>query len=285
MFHDRSAAATVGKMSDDPYYTMAQTGPYAAKIGSALITMVEPHPGHDAAYNRWYEDDHFNAGAMAFPWLFAGRRWVATVPYQKLRYPKDSAVAQPVEAGKYISTYWITDGQFEAQMRWAVGTNHRLFADERVFIQRDHTFTSFQKYRGVVYRDVSGPRDVHALDYPYLGLVLEVIDSPDAESCEKMLAWLLANRVPGVGSSVALGTIFQPMPLPADKQPYVKDVEGVDTRLTILWFTEADPKDVWSEFADAGDRVAASGFGKVELVAPFIPTLPGTEKYVDLLRE
>ena len=81
MFHDRSAAATVGKMSDDPYYTMAQTGPYAAKIGSALITMVEPHPGHDAAYNRWYEDDHFNAGAMAFPWLFAGRRWVATVPY------------------------------------------------------------------------------------------------------------------------------------------------------------------------------------------------------------
>ena len=80
------------ELSDDPYYTLAQTGPYAAKIGSALITMVEPHLGHEAAYNRWYEDDHFNAGAMAFPWLFAGRRWVATVPYQKLRYPKDSAI-------------------------------------------------------------------------------------------------------------------------------------------------------------------------------------------------
>ena len=271
-------------MSDDVYYTLAQTGPYAAKIGSALITMVEPHPGHDAAYNRWYEDDHFNSGAMAFPWLFAGRRWVAPVAYQKLRYPADSAVAQPIEAGKYISTYWITDGQFEAQMRWAVGTNHRLFADERVFLQRDHTFTSFQRARGVVYRDASGPRDVHALDHPYKGLVLEVIDSPDPAACEQMLQWLLTERVPAAGSPAAMGTIFQPMPLPADKQPYVKDVEGVDTRLTILWFVEADPKDIWAEFVGVGDQVASSGFGRVELMAPFIPTLPGTETYVDQLR-
>ena len=34
--------------------------------------------------------------------------------------------------------------------------------------------------------------------------------------------------------------MFAPMPLPADKQPYVKDVEGLDTRVTILWFTEGD---------------------------------------------
>jgi hypothetical protein len=272
-------------MSDDPYYTLAQTGPYAARIGSALITMVEPHLGHDAAYNRWYEDDHFNAGAMAFPWLFAGRRWVATVPYQQLRYPADSAVAQPVTAGKYISTYWITEGQFEAQMRWAVGTNHRLFADGRVFMERDHTFTSFQRYRGPVYRDASGPRDVHALDHPYRGLVLEVIDSPDAATREQMLQWINAERIPPAGASTALGAIFQPMPLPADKQPYVKDVEGVDTRLTILWFTNDDPKDIWDEFADQGDRVAATGLGKVELMAPFIPTIPGTETYVDQLRE
>ena len=49
-----------------------------------------------------------------------------------------------------------------------------------------------------------------------------------------------------------MGTVFAPMPLPADKQPYVKDVEGVDTRLTILWFTEGDSLDAWDEFADAG---------------------------------
>src|SRR3954471_20266851 len=235
-------------MSDDPYYTLAQTGPYAAKIGSALITMVEPHVGHEAGYNRWYEDDHFNAGAMAFPWLFAGRRWVATVPYQKLRYPKDSKVAQPVEAGKYISTYWITDGQFEAQMRWAVGTNHRLFADGRVFMERDHTFTSFQRYLGPIYRDADGPRDVHSLNYPYGGLVVEVIDAPDADAREQLVEWLRRERVPAPGSPVAMGMMFAPMPLPADKQPYVKDVEGLDTRVTILWFSEGDALDAWDEF-------------------------------------
>lgn len=271
-------------MTDDPYYRLAQTGPYAARIGSALITMVEPHPGYDRAYNRWYEDDHYNAGAMAFPWMWAGRRWVAPVPYQKVRYPSDSAVAQPVETGKYISTYWITEGQYESHLRWAVGTNHRLFADGRVFMERDHPFTSFQRYRGPIYRDAEGPRDIHALDYPYGGLVLEVIDSPDSATRERMLEWLEAERVPAAGSPVAMGMVFQPMPLPADKSKYVKDVEGVETRLTVLWFTEGDSLDAWDEFAGVGDRVAATGLGRVELMAPFTPTLPGTDKYVDELR-
>ena len=74
------------------------------------------------------------------------------------------------------------------------------------------------------------------------------------------------------------------MPLPADKQPYVKDVEGVDNRLTILWFTEGDSLDAWDEFAGAGELVEATGLGRVELMAPFTPTLPGTDRYVDELR-
>jgi hypothetical protein len=78
---------------------------------------------------------------------------------------------------------------------------------------------------------------------------------------------------------------FQPTPLPADKMPYVKDVEGVDNRLTLLWFTEGDPMQSWEAiFARSGELAAQSGLGKVELVAPFIPTLPGTDKYVDELR-
>ncbi|MCU1504791.1 MAG: hypothetical protein JWM12_4145 [Ilumatobacteraceae bacterium] len=55
------------------------------------------------------------------------------------------------------------------------------------------------------------------------------------------------------------------------------------TRLTMLWLTDDDPADVWSEFSGVGDRVAATGLGRVELIAPFIPTLPGTGRYVDQL--
>jgi hypothetical protein len=77
-----------------------------------------------------------------------------------------------------------------------------------------------------------------------------------------------------------MGLMFQPMPLPDDKQPYVKDVEGVDTRLTVLWLLECDPMDAWSLF----EGIEVPGPGRVELMAPFIPTLPGTEMYVDQLR-
>jgi len=55
--------------------------------------------------------------------------------------------------------------------------------------------------------------------------------------------------------------------------------------VTLLWFTEVDPREIWAEsFAGGGQDVAASGMGRVELAAPFIPTIPGTETYVDELR-
>jgi hypothetical protein len=265
---------------------IAANGPYPARIGSALITMVEPHVGHEHSYNRWYEDDHFNSGAMAMPWMFSGRRWVAPKSLQAYRYPADSAIAQPLDAGKYISIYWLTDGRYDDHMAFTVATNKRLRADGRVHMERTHVYTSFQSYRGASYRDVKGPRDIHALEYPYGGLVVEVIDAAPAKR-DALIEWLKSERVPAAmaGTDVAQCLFFQPTPLPADKMPYVKDVEGVDNRLTLLWFTEGKPTDSWDTvFAKSGDAVAKSGLGRVELVAPFIPTLPGTDTYVDQLR-
>ncbi|HEX4505462.1 MAG TPA: hypothetical protein VH722_07000 [Alphaproteobacteria bacterium] len=265
---------------------IAANGPYPARIGSALITMVEPHVGHEHDYNRWYEDDHFNSGAMAMPWMFSGRRWVAPKSLQAYRYPADSAIAQPLEAGKYISIYWLTDGRYDDHMAFTVATNKRLRADDRVHMERTHVYTSFQSYRGASYRDEKGPRDIHALEYPYGGLVVEVIDAAPGKR-DALIEWLKSERVPQAvaGTDVAQCLFFQPTPLPADKMPYVKDVEGVDNRLTLLWFTEGKPTDSWDKvFAKSGDAVARSGLGRVELVAPFIPTLPGTDRYVDELR-
>ena len=37
------------------------------RLGSMLFTLVEPHRGHEVAYNRWYERDHFYAGCMVGP--------------------------------------------------------------------------------------------------------------------------------------------------------------------------------------------------------------------------
>lgn len=270
------------------YAELAAVGPYGVHPGHALITMVEPHPGHEYAYNRWYEDDHYYAGAMAMPWMFAGRRWVATRDLQLLRTPEKSAVAQPVTAGCYLSTYWITDGRYDDHMRWTVAINKRLNRDARVHQDRTHVFTAFQDHEATVYRDGdTGPRDFHALDHPYQGLVLEVVDAEDETRRAELLRWLVSEHLPGrlTGSPAAMVTVFRPTPLPTDRMTYVKQVEGVDTRLTLLWFLEADPRENWAEhFADLGDSVAEGGLGRLELLAPFVPTVPGTDKYVDRLR-
>jgi len=270
------------------YGELASVGPYGVAVGHALITMVEPHPGYERAYHRWYEDDHFIAGAMAMPWMYAGRRWVATRDLQLLRYPSKSAIAQPVTDGCFITAYWLTSGRYDEHMRWTVGINRRLNRDGRVFQERTHVFTAFQDHDVTVYRDgASGPRDFHALDHPYSGLVLEVIDAESAAGRVELLEWLRSRHLPELlaGSPAAMVTVFRPTPLPGDRMTYVKQVEGVDTRLTLLWFLEADPRECWEGyFTGLEAPVAETGLGRVELVAPFIPTVPGTDRYVDRLR-
>jgi hypothetical protein len=270
-----------------PYSILPATGPYETKVGSALITLVEPHVGHEHAYNRWYEDDHFYSGAMAMPWMFAGRRWVATRDLQALRYPDDSLIAQPLSNGKYLATYWITAGRYDDHLRWTVASNQRLLPDGRIYLERTHVYTSFQDYVGPVYRDGSGPRDIHALDHPYQGLVMEVVDGAEGVTRDRLWTWLRDERIPSVlaGSPVAMCLAFAPMPLPKDKMAYVEDVPGLERRVTLLWLTEVDPRACWSEsFAGNGDAVSASGLGRVQLAAPFVPTIPGTDRYVDELR-
>ena len=73
-----------GGVTDDPI-----------EIGTMLYTLVEPHRGHEVEYNRWYERDHFYAGCMVGPWLFAGRRWVATRELKDLRFPADTPFLSP----------------------------------------------------------------------------------------------------------------------------------------------------------------------------------------------
>lgn len=261
-------------------------GPYAAQIGSALITMVEPHVGFDREYNRWYEDDHFISGAMAMPWMWAGRRFVAPKRLQALRAPEGSPIANPLSLGKFISIYWIIDGRQEDQAAHSTAINRRLRADDRILLKRDHIYTSFQTYRGAVYRDDEVVRDIHVLNYPFGGHVLEVVDAT-AGKREALIEWLKADYIPKrlANSDMAIAILFTPLPLPGDKMPDVADVPGLDDRVTILWFSDHEPERSFEAlFGKAEQDLAASGKGKLTFLAPFIPTLHGTDRYVDELR-
>jgi hypothetical protein len=78
--------------------------------------------------------------------------------------------------------------------------------------------------------------------------------------------------------------MFAPNPLPPDRMSYVEDVPGLERRFTLLSLTEVPPDQCWDAFSSTGDAVEAAGQGRVELAAPFFPTLPGTDTYVDQLR-
>ena len=278
-------------MTVDPAYTeLPKVGPYDVEIGGALISMVEPHPGTEIAYNRWYEDDHFYSGALAMPWMFAGKRFVATRDLQLLRYPESSIIASPVTAGCYLHLYWISRGRMEDHIRWTSSTNYRLRADNRIHTDRTHVYTSFQDYLGYTTSDPEGPRDIHSLDYDYPGAVLEIIDAHENVGRDGLDAWLQSEYVPWTQrnphSPVAMTLRFAPQPLPPDKQPDVADIPGADRRITLIHLLNEDPRVHWmTRFARHGAQIDQGGKGTLQLCAPFVAVAHGTNRYVDELRE
>src|SRR5688572_16844630 len=95
-------------------------------LGSILFTVVEPNPGHEVAYNRWYERDHFYSGCMIGPGILAGRRFVATRPYKDLRYPESGPISPDRLTGSYLALYWIERGMQDEWGTWAAKQVHAL---------------------------------------------------------------------------------------------------------------------------------------------------------------
>jgi len=255
--------------------------------------MVEPHAGHEREYNRWYEDDHFFSGAMYEPWMFAGRRWVATYDLQQLRYPRDStSVVEPITKGCFLGTYWITPGRLDDHKKWTFAVNRRLMAENRINHERDHAFTSFQDNAGSVYRDEDVPNEVFSLMDPAAGLVIEVVDAPSSGQRDDLEHWLLDTYLPSritAGNPVSSGMVFRTNGPDAGMKPEVRarlaKVANGGCRLTMLWFLTEDPRDCWQRFfSNEVDHIQAGGFGELALIAPFIPSKMGTNIYEDQLR-
>jgi hypothetical protein len=271
----------------DPYTAIALDPVNEIGISGALITMVEPDAGAEHAYNRWYEDDHFFAGAMVGPGVFSGRRWVATRDLQLMRFPEDSPVAQPVTAGCYISTYWWSHGHYEDVERWsqqAMRDNLRLKG--RGFEARQHIYTAESRFEFAVVRsDLSRMRAEHAFLHPFAGLAVEVIDVAGGSGRDAPVAALRETVIPGeLEPPVAMAVAFTPQARPGRSvTPRVPQPYGPGRVLTVLWFLQSDPRACWSAFRTHTEKYASAG-GTLVFAAPFVPTIVGTDIYVDQLR-
>jgi len=257
-------------------------------LGSVLFSIVEPKPGHEREFHRWYERDHFYAGCMIGQNYFSGRRWVATKPLKALRFPANTPVTPDIAKGSYLVTYWIQAGTYPETLRWSVDQVLQLHKQNRMQPPRDNITTAFYRYNWGAFRDSDGVPAELALEHPYRGIAVTMIDRATSASDSELSNWLRQDQLPRMmaGSPIAMTLCLRPEALPDDAPAYVPrpSPEEHDRRYLLLSFLEDDPQAGWSQDFNGFDRaLTKSGLGKVVYAAPFIPTVPGTDKYVDEL--
>ena len=261
---------------------------YPIKVGSMLLTLVDPERGYEKAYNRWYERDHFYAGCLIGPYLFAGSRWVATRELKRLRWPRESRVAVPVEAGSFLAVYWVLRGHHDEHFAgWARPQVRELYAQGRGFPRRTHVHTVLFDHLGAAYRDEDPVPVELAHDRGYDGLVAVWLDGEGrdartlhAELAKELLPELLA------GSPIEIASSWTPSAGendPKDVPMPLGSRAGGPERLCQLFFLTGDVREALERFRPYTEKIARARMARVELVAPLARSVPGTDRHVDEL--
>jgi len=260
------------------------------QLGAMLFTLVDPNPGFEVAYNRWYERDHFYGGCLVGPWLFAGTRWVATRPYKDLRFPETSTVATPVDTGSFLATYWVEKEHWPEHFAWASKEVVKLYEAGRGFEERTHAHTVLYTFQRAHYRDEDPIPVELALDHRFAGLVTIHVDRAEGVKHPAFDEWFESEGsalLLGDGSPVANVSSWRPViPRTAEGSSSPMDLgsgPGTPARSLQLLFCEADPATFWDRIIAYGEAINASGLATVALAAPFIPTIIGTDTYTDQL--
>lgn len=256
-------------------------------LGHALITMVEPEPATVVDYNRWYETDHFLSGVLTGPGAFAGRRFLATKALKSTRFPKDSPVAAPVELGSFLAVYWIEQGRLDAHCAWGFPEAARLAALGRMRSDRTHVSTS---YYDLVGSDGRGARPVPlelALHHPYSGIVVVWSEGTGDRSAHERWAVGLRSALTVETSAVGQVATFRPVALPDPLPQMPGAIIGADPSrdlLVHLCFVDDRIRSRWRELSLAlHAEFTGTADATARLVAPFIPSVTGSDTYLDEL--
>jgi hypothetical protein len=251
------------------------------RIGTAIVSYLQPHAGAELEFNRWYERDHFPAAVLAGPGAFSGARFVATRACKDARLGVEprggpgSGVVAPTgsasggqlfgdpRAGSYLSIAWLLPGAQAPWDAWVPGQMQQLIAEDRMFAGRDHVHTA-------VYEHVW---DAGSLDAPPASLALE-----------RGYAGVVAIAVPGAdGTAVWARELVGPdlpliVALRRDRL-LLSVLDDVAPHVLLLAFTAADPIEVWNRVVVP----ALSSRSDIGFAGPFLATVPGTDTYVDQL--
>lgn len=254
------------------------------RVGSMLFVLSEPRRGHERAFNRWYERDHQLAGCTIGPWLFASRRWVATRDLKDLRLG-EGLNGLPLDAGSYLTLCWILAGHHDEHVTWATDQVHELYAAGRGFSQRDHVNTGMYMLDWREHRDADPVPLELALDHGHRGVVAMVVERDEGVTARQLDDWFRDDDMARWldGSPVATVAGWSHVPLQDDAPSFVPRDPRAERRAMQLYFLDEHPAQAWDRFTDLAGAVARHGPGRVVFAAPFVPTVVGTDTYVDEL--
>jgi hypothetical protein len=268
--------------------TVGGVDEYPVRVGSMLLTLVDPERGYERAYNRWYERDHFYAGCLAGPYLFSGARWVATRELKDLRWPRESDVAAPFDAGSFLATYWVLEGHHDEHFEsWARPRVRELYAAGRGFAKRTHVHTALFDHLLASYRDADPVPLELALDRGYEGLVAVWLDGigRDARTLARDLSRELVPELL-TASNVEIASSWTPSKgenEPKNVPMHLGSRAGGPERLCQLFFVNGDARAPLERFRSYTQAIESEGLAKTQLVAPLVRTVPGTDLHCDAL--
>ena len=246
------------------------TGGGPIELGSYLFTLIEPHAGHEVAYNRWYERDHFYAGCMIGPWLFAGARFVATADLKAMRIGDEPDLFGD-KPGSLLSIYWVLQGKMGEHFEWGTRQVHWLHDNDRMFEARDHVHTCLYTHRSAAEQPDGVPVEL-ALDHRFQTVVAAWIERHDK-------TWPADPELTGKVTQIVERA--HPVEMPSDAPFEQKNLENVRNRQLCLWFADAPADRVMAEVAAWAETIADDG--RLLWAGPFKPTVPGTDTYLDQL--
>lgn len=256
-----------------------ETDAVPVRLGTMLLYLADPHRGHERSYNRWYERDHYYAGATIGPYQFAARRFVAPAIVKQLRQSEICAITGDWQRGPYASVYWILDGFHQLWDRWVSRQLRALTAAGRMFAECDHVHLGYYRFRASCATDPDGVPVELALDHPYDGVGfawfknIAADGSPDA-------AMELATVLPHVvsNSAIDLALIFTPVPMGES----VDSTAESRREALVVCFLSDTPQQCWPRVSDRLSRACREGMQLVDAM-PFVPTVVGTDRYTDEL--
>jgi hypothetical protein len=260
--------------------------PAEVRVGTVLVSLLDPDRGQEVAFNRWYERDHFYSGCMVGPHFFSGRRFVATRTQKDARLPAEGSMLPDVRAGSYLALYWIIAGHHAEAQEWATVRVKALHANDRMFSMRKPVHAGFYEAAFAASHDPDGVPIELALEHPYAGVGLTMLEANEsigrARLMEALEGGLVRDSLSAAGPSLCLATA--PLPIGDDMPAYVERPKGLERRVLLFTFHPGDPAKTlpaWTRHVAL--QVEKAGLGRLLLSASFIPTIPGSDRHADEL--